>query len=172
MQSHSVQANSTKVKEQELVKTSRLEVIWKEVMDRELRKNRPVVELPLSILVRTFAEQYLSGGMSRKASISLMIRNRIASIQAAIARQLDEILHHDEFQAMESRWRGLHFFIASSKAGSDIKIRVLNISKTELLKDFELAIQFDRSALFEHVYEKEFGSFGGNPYSFLIGDYE
>jgi type VI secretion system protein ImpC len=53
-----------------------------------------------------------------------------------------------------------------------MKIRVLNVSKNDLIKDLEKAVEFDQSALFKKVYEEEYGTFGGAPYGALIGDYE
>jgi len=53
-----------------------------------------------------------------------------------------------------------------------LKIKVLNVSKRELLKDLQRAPEFDQSALFKKVYEEEFGVFGGAPFASLIGDYQ
>ncbi len=53
-----------------------------------------------------------------------------------------------------------------------LKIRVMNVSKKDLLKDMERAPEFDQSALFKKVYEEEFGTFGGAPFGALVGDYE
>ena len=53
-----------------------------------------------------------------------------------------------------------------------LKVRVLNVSKKELVKDLEKAVEFDQSALFKKVYEEEYGMFGGAPFGALIGDYE
>jgi type VI secretion system protein ImpC len=47
----------------------------------------------------------------------------------------------------------------------------MNVTKKELLKDLETAVDHDMSVLFKKVYEEEYGTFGGNPYSLLIGDY-
>jgi type VI secretion system protein ImpC len=53
-----------------------------------------------------------------------------------------------------------------------LKIKVLNVSKKELLRDLQRAAEFDQSAMFKKVYEEEFGVFGGAPFGALIGDYE
>src|SRR5262249_17555493 len=69
-------------------------------------------------------------------------------------------------------WRGLHHLVFQSETSSTLKIRVLNTSKKDLLNDLEKAVEFDQSALFQKVYEAEYGVFGGEPYGPLIGDYE
>jgi hypothetical protein len=99
------------------------------------------------------------------------IQARIAEIDELIGEQLDEILHAKKVQALESRWRGLHYLVMNTETGTSLKIRVLNIKQSELAKDLESAAEFDRSALFKKVYEEEYGTFGGAPYGLLVGDY-
>lgn len=100
------------------------------------------------------------------------VEKKIADIDALLSTQINEILHHPVFQEIEATWRGLHYLIYNSELGPKLKIRVLNVSKHDLLKDMEQAAEFDQSALFKKVYEEEYGTFGGNPYSCLVGGYE
>ncbi|TVR99119.1 MAG: type VI secretion system contractile sheath large subunit [Rhodospirillales bacterium] len=100
------------------------------------------------------------------------IEERIAKIDQVLSEQLNEILHHPEFQKLEASWRGLNYLVMNSETGTRLKLRLLNISKAELLKDLEKAVEFDQSTLFKKVYEEEYGTFGGYPYSVLVGDFE
>ncbi|MRG95814.1 type VI secretion system contractile sheath large subunit [Polyangium spumosum] len=100
------------------------------------------------------------------------IQDRINEIDEIIGKQLDVILHAAEFQSLEARWRGLHYLVMNTETSTRLKIRVMNVRKDELRKDFESAPDFDRSALFKKVYEEEYGTFGGAPYGLLLGDYE
>jgi type VI secretion system protein ImpC len=100
------------------------------------------------------------------------IETMIAAIDQSIGAQLDEILHYKKFQELEARWRGLNYLVMNSETGTSLKIRVLNTSKKELGKDLEAAVEFDRSTLFKKVYEEEYGTFGGDPFGLLVGDYE
>jgi len=100
------------------------------------------------------------------------VETRIARIDHALSLQLNEILHHPDFQRLEATWRGLHFLIHQTETGDSLKIRALNVSKRDLVRDLEKAVEFDQSALFAKVYEDEFGSPGGQPNGLLIGDYE
>src|SRR5205807_3520395 len=86
--------------------------------------------------------------------------------------QLNEIMHHPDFQKLESTWRGLHYLVRQSETGEALKIRVLNARKQDLYKDLEKAAEFDQSTLFKKVYEEEYGQLGGQPYGMLVGDYE
>jgi type VI secretion system protein ImpC len=101
-----------------------------------------------------------------------MINARIAEIDRLISDQLNEVMHHSDFQKLEASWRGLHYLVNKSETGETLKIRILNLSKKDLFKNLENAIEFDQSAIFKKVYEEEFGMFGGAPYGALIGDYE
>jgi type VI secretion system protein ImpC len=99
------------------------------------------------------------------------IQTRIAQIDELLQTQLDLILHHTEFQKLEASWRGLHHLVDKSETSTHLKIRLLNVSKSELVKDIESAVEFDQSALFKQIYEAEYGTYGGHPFSVLIGDY-
>src|SRR6202008_3352439 len=86
--------------------------------------------------------------------------------------QLNEILHNAAFQKLEASWRGLKYLMDQSETSDRLKIKVLNVSKKELLRDLKRAPEFDQSALFKKIYEEEYGVFGGAPFGAIIGDYE
>jgi type VI secretion system protein ImpC len=119
-----------------------------------------------------FVRQVTEGTMTVAKDTELMINSRISQLDRLISAQLNEIMHHAEFQKLEATWRGLHYLIDQSETSERLKIRVLNASKKELLKDMEKAPEFDQSTLFKKIYEDEFGMFGGAAYGALIGDYE
>jgi type VI secretion system protein ImpC len=100
------------------------------------------------------------------------VEKTVANVDATLSAQINEILHHPAFQEMEGTWRALHYLIMNTETSTQLKIRVMNISKKDLLDDLENAIEFDQSQLFKKVYEEEYGTFGGHPYSCLIGGYE
>jgi len=100
-----------------------------------------------------------------------LIKHKQNEIDELLSAQLNEILHDKKFQRLEAAWRGLNFLVKNTETSTKLKIRVMNATKHELLKDLEDAIEFDQSSLFKKVYEEEYGTFGGHPYSCLIGDY-
>jgi len=119
-----------------------------------------------------FAKQIMEGTVTVSKDTELMINARIAQIDRIISAQLNEILHNPEFQRLEGAWRGLNYLVQQSETGDMMKIRVMNVSKKDLLKDMEKASEFDQSTLFKKIYEEEFGMFGGASYGAMIGDYE
>ena len=123
-------------------------------------------------LVKEFVTQVLQGEMTVSRDAEAMINARIAQIDHLLSIQLNEVLHHPQFQKLESTWRGLKYLLDNSSTSSMLKIRVLNVNKKELLRDLQRAPEFDQSALFKKVYEEEYGIFGGEPIAALIGDYE
>ena len=119
-----------------------------------------------------FVKQVMEGAVTISKDTELMINARIAQIDRLISQQLNEILHHPDFQKLEGSWKGLNYLVQQSETGEMLKIRVMNVSKKDLLKDMEKASEFDQSNLFKKIYEEEFGMFGGSAYGALIGDYE
>jgi type VI secretion system protein ImpC len=123
-------------------------------------------------IIGELAKQVLEGEITVSKDTEAMLNARIAQIDALISKQLNEVMHAPEFQKLEASWRGLHYLVNQSETGTMLKIRVLNVTKKELSKDLEKAVEFDQSALFKKVYEEEYGMFGGAPYGALIGDFE
>jgi type VI secretion system protein ImpC len=122
-------------------------------------------------LVKRFVAEVLEGSITVSRDTETMINARIAQIDHLLSIQLNEILHHPEYQKLEASWRGLKYLLSQSETGTQLKIKVLNVSKKELLKDLQRAPEFDQSALFKKVYEEEYGVFGGTPFGALVGDY-
>src|SRR5262245_2670708 len=123
-------------------------------------------------MIGEFVQQVMAGELVVSRDLEASINARIAEIDRLLTAQLNEIMHADEFQKLEGSWRGLNHLVMNSETGTMLKIRVLNVSKKDLLKDLERAAEFDQSALFKKVYEEEYGTFGGAPFGAMIGDYE
>ena len=123
-------------------------------------------------LVKSFVEEVLKGEIRIAADTEAMINARIAQLDHLVSIQLNEIMHHPELQRLESSWRGLKYLLSQSETGTMLKIKVMNASKKELLRDLQRAPEFDQSALFKKVYEEEFGVFGGAPFGSLVGNFE
>lgn len=121
-----------------------------------------------------FVHQFLIGGDIEFEAINFgaLISQRIAQLDGLVSRLLNRLIHHPDFQALEATWRGLNYLVMKTETGTTLKIKVLNATFEELYKDLDKAVEFDQSNLFKIVYEKEFGTFGGEPYSILVGDYQ
>lgn len=123
-------------------------------------------------LLKTLTKEALSGTVSWDKNLTVTINKAIAAIDKALSTQLSQIMQHEKFQQLEGSWRGLNHLVSNTETSSDLKLRVLNINKKELVKDLEKAVEFDQSQIFKKIYESEFGSAGGEPFAALVGDYE
>lgn len=123
-------------------------------------------------IISELVREVLEGTVVVSDNLSATLDARVAEIDELISRQLSAVMHHADFQKLESTWTGLHYLCKHTSTGSMMKIQVFNATKKELIRDFKTAIDFDQSALFKKVYEEEFGTFGGAPFGTLIGDFE
>ena len=123
-------------------------------------------------VIETLVKQAMQGVVKWDRNVTRSINQGIQQLDAAISRQLAEVMHHEKFRALEGTWRGLQTLVFGTNTGKDIKIKVLNCSKRELFKDLSNAVEFDQSHLFKHIYTAEFDMPGGQPYGIMVGDYE
>ena len=123
-------------------------------------------------LIGEFVSQVLDSSIAVGEDTVASINQRIAQIDKLLTDQLNEILHDPDFQRLEASWRGLHYLVSNTETSTTLKLRLLNATKGEVLSDLEKAVEFDQSVQFKQLYEEEYGTFGGHPYSVLIGDYE
>jgi type VI secretion system protein ImpC len=123
-------------------------------------------------IIGELVREVLKGEVVVSDNLSVTLDARVAELDRLISAQLSEVMHHPDFQKLESSWRGLHYLCKHTSTGSMMKIQVFNATKQELTRDFRSAIDFDQSTLFKKVYEEEFGTFGGSPFGALIGDYD
>ncbi|APJ05086.1 EvpB family type VI secretion protein [Silvanigrella aquatica] len=152
-----------------------LEDLTKPVLEQalaksELNKNEEQKNNAKDMLT-VFADEVLSEKMAYKKTISHMISERVADIDAILTEQINEIIHNAEFQKLEASWRGLNNLVKFSEPDDQLKIRILDVTKEDILSDSDSAPEFDETGLFKLVYEQEYGTFGGAPYGLLVGDY-
>jgi len=96
----------------------------------------------------------------------------VATIDELLSSQLSLVMHDGAFQSLEATWRGMFYLVSRAETGTRLKLRVFNATLKELREDMEKAVEFDQSRLFKMIYEAEYGTFGGAPYSLLVGGYE
>ncbi|OWW19090.1 type VI secretion system contractile sheath large subunit [Noviherbaspirillum denitrificans] len=122
--------------------------------------------------IAELVDEVLAGTVTLSRDLAASIDTRIAELDQLLSDQVNAIMHHPDFQKLEASWRGLKYLVMQSETSPMLKIRMMNASKKDLVKDFKSAPEFDQSALFKKIYEEEYGTFGGAPYAALIGDYE
>lgn len=123
-------------------------------------------------MLEGFLEEATKAGVRVDGSAKRAIADRIAAIDKLISAQVNEVLHHSSFQRLEASWRNLHKLVTENDLTSSLRVRVFNVKRRELERDFARSPGFDQSHFFNSVYEEEFGTLGGSPFTFLIGDME
>lgn len=123
-------------------------------------------------LLANLTEQVLKGTVSWDRNLTQTIKKAISSIDQLMSKQVAAVLHTEKLQKLEGSWRGLNHLVMNSETSSTLKVRMFNISKKELFRDLDKAVEFDQSQIFKKIYEEEFGMAGGEPYGCMIGDFE
>jgi type VI secretion system protein ImpC len=143
------------------------------LLQKEFKPKSDQAKSAVESAVRTLAEQALAGTNLVSADAVKTIEAIIAAIDQKLTEQINKIIHHEDFQKLESAWRGLSYLVNNTETDEQLKIRVLNISKTDLHKTLKRykGTNWDQSPIFKKLYEEEFGQFGGEPYGCLVGDY-
>lgn len=143
------------------------------LLNKEFRPKSDQAKSAVETAVRTLAEQALANTTLISDDALRSIQGIIAEIDKKLTEQVNEILHHPDFQQLESAWRGLHYLVNNTETDEMLKIRVMNISKKDMhktLRKFK-GTAWDQSPIFKKVYEEEFGQLGGQPYGTLVADY-
>jgi type VI secretion system protein ImpC len=143
------------------------------LLNKEFKPQSDRAREEVESAVRTLAQQALEGSTVTSPDVVQNIQAIIAELDRKLSAQVNQILHHADFQELEGSWRGLHHLVNNSETDTMLKIRVMNISKKDLsktLKRFKGAA-WDQSPIFKKLYEEEYGQLGGEPYGCLVGDY-
>ena len=143
------------------------------LLQKEFKPKSDHVKEAIGSAVRTLAEQALAETTLVSEDAVTTIEAIIAEIDRKLSEQINAIMHHQDFQALEGAWRGVHHLVNNTETDETLKIRVLNLSKKDLAKAIKKykGTAWDQSPLFKKLYEEEFGSPGGEPYGCLVGDY-
>ena len=143
------------------------------LLRKEFKPNNDARGQRIEQAVKTLAQQALADTQIVGDDVFTTVDAMKAAIDRKLTEQINHIIHHPDFQKLESAWRGLWYLVGNTSTGKDLKIRVLNISKDEtrrMLRQFRDAA-WDQSPLFKKVYEAEFGQLGGQPFGSFVCDY-
>tara|TARA_B100000768_G_scaffold134048_1_gene124824 strand:- start:95 stop:1588 length:1494 start_codon:yes stop_codon:yes gene_type:complete len=149
------------------------EVDFSSLLNKEFKPRTDTAKSAVESAVKTLAQQALENTALVSDDALKSIEAMVAEIDKKLSEQVNAIIHNEEYQQLESAWRGLHHLVNNTETDEQLKIRVMTISKKDLgktLRKFKGAA-WDQSPIFKKLYEEEFGQFGGEPYGCLVGDY-
>ena len=146
---------------------------FESLLQKEFKPRSDAAKEAVEGAVRTLAEQALADANLVSEDALKTIESMIAAIDKKLTEQINQIIHHSDFQQLEGAWRGLYYLINNTETDEMLKIKVFNISKKDLHKTLKRykGVAWDQSPLFKKIYEEEFGTFGGEPFGCLVGDY-
>lgn len=123
--------------------------------------------------VRIIAREALSNTSLISQDAVKTIEAMIAAIDKKLTDQVNKIIHHEEFQALEGSWRGLHHLVSRTETDEMMKIKVFNISKKELHKTLQKfsGASWDQSPIFKKIYRDGYSTWGADIFGSLVGDY-
>lgn len=122
--------------------------------------------------VQVFMQCLQKSGQKVEKLDKTLLDHHIAELDFQISRQLDEVMHSDEFQKVESVWRGLKSLVDKTDFRQNVKIEILDLSKDELRQDFEDSPEIIQSGLYRQTYTMEYDTPGGEPIAAVISAYE
>ncbi|MFN0184904.1 MAG: type VI secretion system contractile sheath large subunit [Aquabacterium sp.] len=143
------------------------------LLKKEFKPKTDEAKSAVEQAVQTLASQALANTQLIGSDAIKTIEAMISALDRKLTEQVNRIIHHEDFQKLESAWRGLHYLVNNTETDEQLKIRVMNISKQDLGKTLKRykGTAWDQSPLFKKLYEEEYGQFGGEPYGALVGDY-
>ena len=143
------------------------------LLNKEFKPKTDEARSAVEAAVQTLAQQALSQTTLIGRDVVESIQSMIAAIDKKLSEQVNLILHHPEFQKLEGAWRGLHYMVNNTETDQHLKIRVMDMPKSDLAKTLKRykGAAWDQSPLFKKVYEEEYDQFGGEPFGALVGDY-
>ncbi|MGZ2747070.1 type VI secretion system contractile sheath large subunit [Burkholderia stagnalis] len=158
----------------ERVVEERVDNDLKDILRRSFRPRTNEAAEAVQSAVGTLLAYARRGKVVVREDVAQTIEQLVAELDKKISSQLTLVLHNKRFQTLEGAWRGLHYLVSNTDTSENLKIRYLNISKSDLgktLRRFK-GVVWDQSPIFKMIYEQEYGQFGGEPFGCLIGDYQ
>ncbi|MDR1044447.1 MAG: type VI secretion system contractile sheath large subunit [Candidatus Adiutrix sp.] len=121
--------------------------------------------------LQAFLSEFITTSPDAKISGAL-VDDMIVELDRKISAQVNAIIHNDDFRKLESSWRGLKYLVDQTDFRQNNKIQIINVSKDDLLSDFEDAPEIVKSGLYKQAYTAEYGQFGGQPISAIVANYD
>lgn len=112
--------------------------------------------------VQVFMQCLKKSGQTVEKLDKTLLDHHIAELDFQISLQLDEVMHNDEFQKVESVWRGLKSLVDKTDFRQNVKLEILDLSKDELRQDFEDSPEIIQSGLYKQTYIAEYDTPGGS----------
>ncbi len=162
------------LKQNEVLNAATVEMSdFEKLLSQEFKPKSEEANTAVQSAVKTLVGQALENASLVSGDSVKTIEGIVSELDKKISAQVNLIIHNEEFQQLESAWRGLAYLVNNTQTSESMKIRVMNISKKDIVKTLKKykGTAWDQSPLFKKIYEAEYGTAGGEPFGCLIGDY-
>ena len=122
--------------------------------------------------LQSFVTSLLEPAYATDRVTAALADEMIADLDKRLGMQIDQILHNPEFQKLESSWRGMMYLVKNTNFRENIKISFMNVTKDDLLSDFQDSPDITKSGLYKIAYTSEYGQFGGEPWGAMISNFD
>lgn len=96
----------------------------------------------------------------------------LAIVDEVISDLMRNILHHRDFQQLESAWRGLYFLVKRVETDNKLKIFFAQMTKEELLGNLSAVNSLSDSQFYKWMVEDEISSVQTKHWAVACGNYE
>jgi type VI secretion system protein ImpC len=121
--------------------------------------------------LQAFLSELISTDPDAKVS-SALVDGMIEELDRKLSAQVNVIMHDESFQRLESSWRGLKYLVDQTDFRQNNRLEFINATKDDLLSDFQDSPEIVKSGLYKHVYQSEYGQFGGKPFAAIVANFE
>ena len=95
----------------------------------------------------------------------------IELVDRALTATMNEVLHHPDFQALESAWRALDFLVRRIETDISLQLVVFDVTAEEFAADLSAAKAMDETGLYQLLVEQPALEAQQGPFSLLVANY-
>lgn len=95
----------------------------------------------------------------------------VATVEEGLSDAMRAVLHHGDFQNLESLWRGVDFLLRRLETGPQFQVHLIDISAEELAADLAAVDDLADSGLYKLLVEQPAQDADGG-YSYIAGCYQ
>lgn len=105
--------------------------------------------LKLDAMIRDIVAPFVSPAVDKKRQEGF-----IAAVDQGLSDAMRTVLHHPDFQTLESLWRGLDFLIRRLETHAELQIFMCDVSAEEFAADLSAQDDLSQSGLYRMLVEK------------------
>jgi len=136
------------------------QILGKTDAESSTTKNKNVEQSELSAFIGKLVRPHIIQTDTAEQSRLLMIVDEVTS------DLMRKILHHPQFQALESAWRGIYLLVRRIETDTFLKLFLFDISKDELAANLKSVNNLSDSDIYRTLFEKTV-----EPWAVVCGNY-